>query len=282
MFVGVQPQTARFDADAGGLFFFQEVGEDAHGVGAAADAGDDVVGQPILGFEDLGFGFVADDGLKVAHHHRVGVGPRDGADDVEGVAGVGDPVAYRVVHGVFEGLGAALDGVDLGAQELHPKDVEGLALHVLGTHEDFALQPQQGRDGGGGHAVLPRARFGDDPLFAQPLGDETLQNRVVDLVGPGVVEIFAFEVDGSTDLVGDVFGVVEGAGASDVVLQVVVGFTPKLFVEADFGIGVIELFEDRHQGFRDVTPAEDTEMAQFVGVEFEGFGNVHHSTSNTE
>ena len=48
--------------------------------------------------------------LEVAHHLRVGVGPGGGADDVEGVVDVGDPVAQRLVHGILEGAAAGRDG----------------------------------------------------------------------------------------------------------------------------------------------------------------------------
>ena len=33
----------------------------------------------------------------------------------------------------------------LGSQELHPVDVQGLPLHVVGTHEDLALEAEVGR-----------------------------------------------------------------------------------------------------------------------------------------
>ena len=49
-------------------------------------------------------GFLPDDRLEVTHHHRIGVHADHGADDVEGVPHVGDPVADRLVRGVLEGL----------------------------------------------------------------------------------------------------------------------------------------------------------------------------------
>ena len=67
--------------------------------------------------------------------------------------------------------------------------------HVDGTHVDLALQPEQGGCGRQRHAVLPRAGFRDQFLFAHPLGQQPLAQAVVDLVGTGVVEVLAFEVD---------------------------------------------------------------------------------------
>ena len=54
--------------------------EQADGVGAAADAGDQRVGQAAFGFQHLFARFFADDRLKVAHHGRIGVRAGDGAD----------------------------------------------------------------------------------------------------------------------------------------------------------------------------------------------------------
>ena len=67
--------------------------------------------------------------------------------------------------------------------------------HVDGTHVDLALQPEQGGCGRQRHAVLPRAGLRDQLLLAHPLGQQPLTQAVVDLVGTGVVEVLAFEVD---------------------------------------------------------------------------------------
>ena len=67
--------------------------------------------------------------------------------------------------------------------------------HVDGTHVDLALQPEQGGCGRQRHTVLPRAGLRDQLLLAHPLGQQPLTQAVVDLVGTGVVEVLAFEVD---------------------------------------------------------------------------------------
>jgi hypothetical protein len=72
--------------------------EQTDGVGAAADAGDHHIRQPAAALEHLLPGLAADDGLEVAHHGRIGVRARDGADDVEGVVDVRDPVAHGLVE----------------------------------------------------------------------------------------------------------------------------------------------------------------------------------------
>src|SRR3546814_3175794 len=61
----------------------------------------------------------------------IGVRAGDGADDVEGVVDVGDPVAQRLVHRVLERPGACLDRDDFSAEQFHaehigllPRDVD--------------------------------------------------------------------------------------------------------------------------------------------------------------
>jgi hypothetical protein len=89
--------------------------EDAHRVAATTHAGDDGIGLPPGRAAELGdlLGhllqtLLADDALEVAHHRRVGVRAGHGADDVEGVLDVRDPVAQRLVQRVLERLAAAV------------------------------------------------------------------------------------------------------------------------------------------------------------------------------
>jgi hypothetical protein len=75
--------------------------EEAHRVGAAADACNERVGKAALRLQHLLAGLAADDRLEIAHHRRVGVRPRDGADHVKRVVHMRDPVAQRLVHRVL-------------------------------------------------------------------------------------------------------------------------------------------------------------------------------------
>ncbi len=58
-----------------------------------------------------------------------------------------------------------------------------------------AFEPEARANGGRCHAVLPRPRLGDDAALAEPDGEERLADRVVDLVCPGVEQVFALEQD---------------------------------------------------------------------------------------
>jgi hypothetical protein len=49
------------------------------GVAAATDAGDEQIGQTLFAFENLLPRFLADDALKIAHHHRIRMGTEGAA-----------------------------------------------------------------------------------------------------------------------------------------------------------------------------------------------------------
>ena len=105
------------------------------------------------------------------------------------------PIAEGLVDGVAQGARAAGDRPDLGPQQFHAEDVGPLPADVLLAHVDHALQAEAGAGRGGGHAVLAGAGLGDHPRLAHPAGQQGLAERVVDLVGTGMVEVFAFEID---------------------------------------------------------------------------------------
>ena len=143
----------------------------------------------------------------------------DGAKQVVGGLHVSHPVADGFVDGVFEGAAAAADGAHFGPQQLHAVDVGLLAGDVHFTHVDDTLQAEQGAGGGRTHAVLTRARFGHDATLAHALGQQCLAEGVVDLVRPGMVQIFPLEVDlGAAKLLAQSFGVADGRRPSHIAL----------------------------------------------------------------
>jgi len=90
--------------------------EQADSIGAATDAGDEEVGQPALGIEDLLARFEADDALEVANDAGIGVGPERRAEQVMGGLDVRDPVADCFVDGVLEGTAAAINAADIRSE----------------------------------------------------------------------------------------------------------------------------------------------------------------------
>src|SRR6185436_4869248 len=104
-----------------------------------------------------------------------------------------------------------------------------------------------------------------------PSGEERLTEGVVDLVGAGVGEVLALQVevesmresggrvegDGALqDLIGEGVGAVERGGPAGVVGKELAELGPEDRVVADRGVGSPELLERRHEGLRHVAPAE--------------------------
>ncbi len=68
-------------------------------------------------------------------------------------------------------------------------------MDIVFAHIDDAFQPKHGADRRARHAVLTRARLGDDAPLAHALRQQALPQRVVDLVRAGMRQVFALEVD---------------------------------------------------------------------------------------
>ena len=100
---------AGLDADQPDVAIVDERVEDAHRVAAAADAGDDRVGQPAGQLEDLRARLAADHRLELAHHQRIRMRPEHRSEQVVGVGDVGDPVAHRLVDRVLQRAAAGVD-----------------------------------------------------------------------------------------------------------------------------------------------------------------------------
>ena len=67
-----------------------------------------------------------------------------------------------------------------------------------------ALEAEERRRGGRGHAVLAGAGLGDQPRLAHALGQQRLAEHVVDLVRAGVVEVLALEEQPHAEPLGQV------------------------------------------------------------------------------
>ncbi len=203
-------------------------------VAAPADRRDQQVGQAADAAEHLRAGFLADHALEIADQFGIGVRAGGGADDVEGVMDVGDPIAQRLVHRVFQRRRAGGDRDHGRAEQLHPEHVGCLPRHIGRAHEDRAGQAEPRADRGGGDAVLARAGLGDDPGLAHPDREQDLADAIVDLVRAGVVEFVAFEPDlCAAQLFGEPGRKVQRAGAADVVFQQVV----ELGLKRRIGLG---------------------------------------------
>src|SRR5262249_43338917 len=112
------------------------------GVGATADASEEMSGEALFGGENLFACFATDAEVKIANHGRVRMRAENGAEEIVGVADVGDPVAHGFVDGVFESAAAGFDADDLRTEHAHARDIERLASHVLGAHVDGAFETE--------------------------------------------------------------------------------------------------------------------------------------------
>ena len=93
---------AGFHADQFNFLVLDKFVEDADGIRAAADAGDDRGGQLAFGLENLRAGFAPDHFVKVAHHGGIGMRAEHAAQQVVRGTDVGHPVAHGFVDGVFQ------------------------------------------------------------------------------------------------------------------------------------------------------------------------------------
>ena len=84
--------------------------------------------------------------------------------------------------------------VNLRSKKFHPVNIELLSLAVALPHEHLAFQPQKRCRCGGCDAMLAGARLCDDPRLSHLPGKQNLPQAVIDLVRPGMVQIFPFQV----------------------------------------------------------------------------------------
>ena len=241
--------------------------EQADGVRAAADAGHQRIGQPAETGEHLFARLAADDALEVAHHHRIRVRTGDGADHVEGVIDVGDPVTQRLVQRVLQRLRAGLHRHDARTEQLHAIDVRRLALHVLGAHVDHAFEPESRGDGRGRDAVLAGAGLGDDARLAKALREQGLADGVVDLVRAGVVEVLALEVDlRAADLAAQAGRMVDGAGPPHEVRQFVLELGHERGIFAVLRVVGLQVVERVDEGLSNKGAAIGAEVPAGIGL----------------
>ena len=176
------------------------------------------------------------------------------------------------------------DRTDLGAERPHPEHVRRLAPDVLLAHEHDARQAEQRARGRGRDAVLAGAGLGDDPRLAEPPGEQRLAERVVDLVGPGVGEVLALEVEAdrgdrrapraplarrraaSTRASAQAVGAVQRRRPAGVPREQVVELGPEAGVVAERVVGRLELLERRHERLGHVATAEVALLAPAPGA----------------
>ena len=203
--------------------------EDADGVAAAAHAGDHGIGQAAFRFQNLPARLFADDLVKIAHHHRVGM--RAQRASRAGNAYRATLVTQSRMASLMASFSVRLPLVTpthFGAEHAHAEDVEPLPAHVLLAHVDHALEAEQRADRGRGDAVLARAGLRDDAPLAHAPGEQRLSQAVVDLVRAGVQQVFALEPDArAAQRFAQALGEIERRRAAGIVAQQVAQVRPE-------------------------------------------------------
>ncbi len=197
----------------------------------------------------------------------------DGADAVEGVGDVGDPVAQRVVHRILQGARARRDSAHVGTEHPHAQHVGLLPLDVDGAHVDHAGQAELGAQGRGGDAVHAGAGLGDDALLAHAARQHDLAEHIVHLMGAGVIELLALEVDLCAAAVrGQALGEIERRRPAHIRREMAVHLLLEGRIGLGGGVGLLQFEDQRHQGLGDEAAAEDAEVAALVGPGAERVG----------
>jgi hypothetical protein len=116
-------------------------------------------------------------------------------------------------------------------------------------------------------AVLPGAGLGDHTRFAHALGQEGLADGVVDLVGAGVVEVFALQEDlRAAHLATHACRVVHGRGAAHKVRQLGLEFGDEFGVVLVFGVGLTQFVDGMRQCLGHKAAAVNAKVALGVGL----------------
>ena len=114
--------------------------------------------------------------------------------------------------------------------------------------------------------MLTGAGLGNDAWLAQALGEQRLADTIVDLVGAGVIEILALEVDlRAAETLRPAPGMINGARPSDVMLELVFELGHELGIVAVARVLIAQLIKRTDQRFCDEHAAVRTEVAPRVG-----------------
>ena len=246
----------RLDAIKGDVLFVDEARKEAHGVGAAADAGRDDIGQAAGHFGELFARFDAHDVLEIAHHHREGVRADNRADGEESRVGLRHIGVKGAVDGFLEGAPTKANRYHFGTEQFHAGDVGGFLGDVDLAHVDFTLHAEIGRRSGERHAMLTGAGFGHQLGFAHVLGEERFGHTVVEFMSAGMVQVFALGVDlRAAAHVGEVLEVRDRGRAALKMLAHIAQIANELGRFGNLLIGLVDGLEMWFQNWRKLSPS---------------------------
>src|SRR5579859_3640083 len=257
----------RLHADQLNRLILEERGEHSNRVRTPAHTCHDRARQPTELLERLRPRLATDDRLEIADKTGKWIGSDHGADDIVRGRDIRDPIAQCLVCRVFQGARARRHGYHLRAHQLHPIHIEPLAPRVFLAHVDDAVEAEARAHRGSRDAMLTGARLRDDPALLHSLREEDLSQRVVDLVGAGVVQVFALQQDARANSRRQPRHGRDRCRAADVVLEQRVELAPELRIVARRIVHARQFLERMHQRFGDVSAA--------IGAESTGFDRRH-------
>ena len=133
---------------------------------------------------------------------------------------------------------------------------------------------KQRANGGRCHPVLPSARLGDDPLLAHPLRQQSLAQRVVDLVRTRVQQVLALQIDlCPAQFFRQPLGKIERRRTPCKILEQSGQFRLESRIRLRDLIFVLEFQQCSHQRLRHIPPAID---AKPPGARFGGNRGKNH------
>ena len=132
--------------------------------------------------------------------------------------------------------------------------------------------------------MLASACFCDNPRFAHADREQDLPDAIVDLMSACVIKLVAFEPDLRAfsrrrvlaQFLGQALREIERGWAANVMLQQVVKLGLKRRVTLRCAIFALQIEDQRHQRFSDISAAKLTEVSTVIWLVFERIGLVGH------
>ena len=193
------------------------------------------------------------------------MGSSGSADNVEGLVHIGDPVAKRLVHGVFERARAGCHRYHFRAQQFHAEHVGCLTFNVFRAHIDNTRQTKARGNRCGSYTMLTSACLSDDAGLAHAPRQLDLSQAIIDLVAARMVQLVAFEIDlCAAAMLGKPLSKIERTWTACIVLGQIIKFCIKGRVLLCRLVVLLKVEDQWHQGLGNKASAENTEMAILV------------------
>ena len=113
--------------------------------------------------------------------------------------------------------------------------------------------------------MLAGTGLGDDAALLHAPGNQDLAHAIVDLMGAGMVQLIALQIDlGAGEVIGQALGEEQRTGPADVMLEVIVELGLEFRVGLAGVVGLLDLEHEGHEGLGDESPAIKTETPALI------------------